>query len=102
MIHRYALASNTLPAPLHKALDLLMKILNYIKSGTLNALLFKELCKDLNADHGILLCYTAVRWLLIGNVNCVFELKDEINFFIYFWNCKGNITLLPFLIMKLG
>lgn len=83
MIHRYALASKTLPEPLLKVLDSVIKIVNYVKSGALNTRLFKELCKEMNADHEVLLFYTAVRWLSKGNVlNRVFELKDEIKMFL--------------------
>ena len=63
MIHRYALASKTLPEPLLKVLDSAIKIVNFIKSGSLNTRLFKELCKDMDADHEVLLFHTAVRWL---------------------------------------
>lgn len=83
MIHRYALASKTLPAPLQEVLNSVVKVVNYIKSGALNTRLFKELCKDMNSDHEVLLFYTAVRWLSKGNVvNRVFELKDEIKLFL--------------------
>ena len=83
MIHRYALASKTLPAPMQEVLNSVIKIVNYIKSGSVNTRLFKELCKDMNSDHEVLLFYTAVRWLSKGNVvNRVFELKDEINLFL--------------------
>ncbi|XP_055543289.1 SCAN domain-containing protein 3-like [Wyeomyia smithii] len=68
MIHRYALASKTLLAQLQKVLDTVIKIVNYIKSGALNARLFRELCKDMNSDHETLLFYTAVCWLSKGNV----------------------------------
>lgn len=83
MIHRYALASKTLPIPLQEVLDSVIRIVNYIKSGALNTRLFKELCKDMDSDHEVLLFYTAVRWLSKGNVvNRVFELKDEIKLFL--------------------
>ena len=37
----------------------------------------------MNADHKVLLFYTAVRWLSKGNViNRVFEIKDEIKLFL--------------------
>ncbi|XP_068229404.1 protein FAM200C-like [Palaemon carinicauda] len=61
MIHRYALASKTLPASLQEVLESVIKIVNYIKTKALNTRLFKELCKDMNADHKVLLFYTAVR-----------------------------------------
>ena len=62
IIHRSALASKTLPASLQKVLEPVIKIVTYVKTQALNTRLFKELCKDMNADHEILLFYTAVRW----------------------------------------
>ena len=69
---------------LHKnVLDLVVKIVNFIKAGSLNTCQFKELCKDMNVIHEIFLFHTAVRWLSKGNVlNCVFEIKDEIKLFL--------------------
>lgn len=61
MIHRYALASKTLPASLREVLDSVIRIVNYVKAGALNTRLFKELCKDMSADHEVLLFYTAIR-----------------------------------------
>lgn len=57
--------------------------MNYIKTSALNTRLFKELCKDMNSDHEVLLFYTSVHWLSKGNVvNRVFELKNEIKLFL--------------------
>lgn len=82
MIHRYPLASKTFPTSLQKVPDSVIKIVNYVKTAALNTRLFKELCKDMNSDHEVLLFYTAVRWLSKGNVvNRVFEMKDEMNLF---------------------
>lgn len=83
MIHRYALASKTLPATMQGVLDSVIKVVNYIKSGALNTRLFAELCKDMNSDHEVLLFYTAVRWLSKGNVVYrVFALRDELKLFL--------------------
>ncbi|XP_068212637.1 zinc finger BED domain-containing protein 5-like [Palaemon carinicauda] len=66
-----------------EVLESVIKIVNYIKTKALNTRLFKELCKDMHADHEVLLFYTAVRWLSKGNViNRVFEMKDEIKLFL--------------------
>ena len=55
---------------------------NYIKSGSLNTCLLKELCKDMFSTHQFLLFHTFVRWLLKGNVlNRICETKDEIKLF---------------------
>ena len=84
-IHRYAFASKTLPTALKNILDSVVKIVNFIKADSLNTHQFKELCKDMNAMHEVLLFPTAVRWLSKGNVlNRVFEMKDEIKLFLKF------------------
>ena len=68
-------------------LDLVLKIVNFIKAGSLNTRQFKKFCKDINAMHEILLFHTAGRWLSKGNVlNHVFEMKDEIKLFSEFKN----------------
>jgi len=51
---------------------------NYIKSGSFNTCLFKELCRDMFSTHEVHLFRTSVRWLLKGNVpNNVCEMMDE-------------------------
>ena len=78
MIHRYALACKTLPSFLKVVLNSLIKIVNYIKKSAVTSL-FRQLCKEMNADHETLLYYTAVRWLSKGNViGRFFELRSEI------------------------
>ena len=86
-IHRYAPTSKTLPTELKNVLDSVVKIVNFIKAGSLKTCQLKELCKDMNATHETLLFHTAVRWLSKGNVlNRVFEMKDEIKLFLEFKN----------------
>ena len=86
-IHRYAFASKTLPTALKNILHLMVKIVNFIKAGSLNTRQFKEFCKDMNAMHEVLLFHTAARWLSKGNVlNRVFEMKDETKLFLEFIN----------------
>ena len=60
MIHRYALASKTLPASLQEVLESVIKIVNYVKTQALNTRLFKELCKDMNANPSFLHSSTLV------------------------------------------
>ena len=49
----------------------------------LNIRLFKGLCKCMNADHEVLLFYTAAHWLSKGNfINRVFVMKDEMKLFL--------------------
>ena len=82
MINRYALASKTIPVSLQEVLESVIKIVNYVKTQTFKTRLLKKLCKDINADHDVLLFYTAARWLLKGNViTRVCVMKDEIKLF---------------------
>ena len=86
-IHRYALVSKTLPTELKNVLDLVVKIVNFIKAGSLNTRQFKELCKDINAMHETLLFYIAVCWLSKDNIiKSIFAMKDEIKLFLEFKN----------------
>ena len=55
MLHRQALASKTLPESLYKALDQIIKIINFIKAGAFNSRLFKAFCADMDSDHQVLL-----------------------------------------------
>ena len=68
VIHRYALASKALSTSLQDVLNSVIKIVNCIKSGSLNTRLFKQLCKDMSSSHEVLLFYTSVRWLSKGNI----------------------------------
>ena len=75
-IHRYALASKTLPIALQKVSDSAIRIVNFIKAGSLNTRQFKGLYKDMNSIHETLLLHTAVRSLSKVNLaNRVFEMK---------------------------
>ncbi|XP_066970175.1 protein FAM200C-like [Macrobrachium rosenbergii] len=83
LIHREALASKILPAPLKDTLETVICIVNHIKGGALNTRLFHRLCQDMDAAHQNFLFYTSVRWLSKGNVlSCVFELFDGLQIFL--------------------
>ena len=49
--HRYAFASKILTTALKNVLDSVVKIVNFIKAGSLNTHQFKELFKNMNAMH---------------------------------------------------
>ena len=68
MIHRYALATRTLPSQMHEVLNDVVEMINYIKRSATNTRLFRALCQDLSAVHENLLFYTQVRWLFAGNM----------------------------------
>ena len=84
MIHRQALASRTLPSDLQSALDVAIKMVNFVKKSALSTRLFSNLCKDMLADYTTLLYHTNVRWLSKGNMlSRVFQLREELaEFFV--------------------
>ena len=82
MLHRYALASKTLPPGLRSVLDDVVSMVNTIKSSALNTRLFSLMCQELGNDHEVLLFHTEVRWLSRGNVvTRVESLKEELTEF---------------------
>ena len=84
MIHCQALASRTLPSDLQSALDVAIKMVNFVKKSALSTRLFSNLCKDMSADYTTLLYHTNVRWVLKGNMlSRVFQLREELaEFFV--------------------
>ena len=54
-----------------------------MKNSAVNTRLFRQLCKDMDADHTNLLFHTKVRWLSKGNMlSRFFELRKEIKLFL--------------------
>lgn len=83
IIHRQALACQTLPESLNTALNLAVKVVNHVKSSALNTRLFRVLCQELNSDQETLLFHTEVRWLSKGNMLArLFNLKSEVEIFL--------------------
>ena len=80
MIHRQAL----LVKHLEPALEAVMHdVINVVKVHALNTRLFRELCKDGEAEYTDLLYHTEVRWLSRGNVlNRVWALTTELEIFM--------------------
>ena len=65
MIHCEALAARILPESLKEVMQVVIKVVNFIKSTILSSAvqtrLFRNLCADMDADHVNLLYYTEVR-----------------------------------------
>uniref|UniRef100_K7FYF8 DUF4371 domain-containing protein n=1 Tax=Pelodiscus sinensis TaxID=13735 RepID=K7FYF8_PELSI len=81
-IHREALVLKTLPDQLNAIFKGLVKVVNHIKSSTLNTRLFKRFCLDMGFVF-VLLFYTSVRWLSAGNVlTRVFQLREQLDLFL--------------------
>ncbi len=83
IIHRFALASKTLPDELCKIQEAVVKCVNFAIAGALNSRLFQNLCRDMDSEHEALLFYSKVRWLSKDNVvNRVFELRGQLKLFL--------------------
>ena len=65
-IHREALVAKTLGPELKSALDMVVKIVNYIKMRPLKCRQFVKLCESMEADHSTLIQHTEIRWLSRG------------------------------------
>jgi hypothetical protein len=82
-IHHQALASKTLYTELREDLNLVSRVVNYVKSSTINSRLFTMLCDDLETKHKILLFNTEVHWLSKGNMlRHIFEMKEEVALYL--------------------
>ena len=58
VIHREALASKILPAAMKNKLAIIIRIVNFIKSSSVNSRLLAKLCKDMDSNHINLLFHT--------------------------------------------
>ena len=76
-------------------LDLVIKLINYVKGSALNSRLFKKFCKGKSLDQDVLIFHCAVRWLSKGNiVGWVFELREELNEFLQLKGQKSFVAAL--------
>ncbi|KMQ87159.1 scan domain-containing protein 3-like protein [Lasius niger] len=83
MIHREALAAKELSPGLNIVFTTVVTVINYIKMRPLKSRLFSELCKDMGAEHSVLLFYCETRWLSRGKcLQRVYELRNEIAIFL--------------------
>ena len=88
-LHRFALAAKLLPPGIKTSLNLVVKMVNYIKTSALNSRLFKVICEDIGSEYTSLLFYTEVRWLSRGNTTTrLFVLRKELLQFFQIKNHK--------------
>jgi len=84
IIHREALASKELSSVFNEVMQVVIKVVDFVKSRNLNCRLFKDLCSTENAEHKTLLLYTAVRWISRGRtLKRVFILRNEVKDFLH-------------------
>ena len=78
-VQRFALAAKLLPSGIKTSLNLVVKMVNYIKASALNSCLFKVICEDIGSEYTSLLFYLEVRWLSRGNTTTrLFVLRKEL------------------------
>ncbi|CAM5073328.1 unnamed protein product [Natator depressus] len=83
IIHRQATAVKKLEPEVHKVVQDVIDLVNFIKTRPLNSKIFTILCNKMRSDHENLLYHTEVRWLSHGEVlKRVVKLKDELRIFL--------------------
>ena len=79
LIHRPALALQQLKDDLNVVFEIVVKIVNFIKTRSFKALLFHSLCDESEAKHNNLLFYCNSRRLSKGKfLFCVYQLRNQI------------------------
>ena len=83
MIHREALVVRELSPELGDTVDVVTKVINFIKIRSSKSRIFQKLCAEMNAEHRSLLFYCSSRRLLLGkSFERVYELVDELQAFL--------------------
>ena len=79
MLHKQALAAKNLQPELHETLNLVIQVVNFVKSSPLNERILRKLCEDSEAEHDALLFHTEVRWLSRGKtLERVYSIYDQL------------------------
>ena len=82
---------------LYKVLNNVIKMIDFVRTNSLNTCLFEQLCEEMDAEQKCLPLPTEVRWLFRGkSLNRVFELRKPLQRF--FW--RKNHTWYNILVMK--
>ena len=66
MIHKEELVAHELSPKLGVTVEIVTKVINFIKTRPLKSRMFEKLCAEMNAEHRSLLFYCSSRWLLLG------------------------------------
>ncbi|XP_045109696.1 SCAN domain-containing protein 3-like [Portunus trituberculatus] len=83
LLHRENLAAQKLSKDLHKVMNEVIQIVNFIKARALNSRLFSQMCSDFDSTHMHLLYHSEVRWLSRGKVlQRLLELRTETEMFL--------------------
>ncbi|KAL4097260.1 hypothetical protein QTP88_022063 [Uroleucon formosanum] len=70
----------TIPTELKSVLNLVVNMVNLVKSRALKTRLLKEICHEAGSKHDTLVLHTEIRWLSKGKVlQRFYELKNELS-----------------------
>ena len=73
-----------MPEELKSVLNVVTKVINYIKNNAKNSRIFTDMCEELGSEYLGLLYFTEVRWLSRGRCLVrIFKLRSEIVSFFY-------------------
>ncbi|QQP53813.1 Protein ZBED8-like [Caligus rogercresseyi] len=90
-LHRYALASKTMPPELMSVLDSVISSINFIRGRAKNHRLFGMMAQEMGSTHTSLLYHTQVRWLSRGKCLArVFEMHTEVEIFLREMETRGD------------
>ena len=67
MIHREALVARDMSPKLGAKVEIVTKVINFMKTRSLKSKVFVKLCAKMNAEYRSLLFYCSSRWLSLEN-----------------------------------
>ena len=77
-LYREALVAKAIGPELKDVLDMVVKIVNYLKSRPVKCQQFAKLCESMDAEPVTFLLHTEVRWLSRGRVlSRFYEFREE-------------------------
>ena len=83
MIHREAFVARELSPELGATVEIVTKVINFIKTWPSKSRVFEKLCAEINAENRSLLFYCSSRWLSLGkSFERVYELLDKLHAFL--------------------
>lgn len=77
-INREVLMVKIVPIKLKNFLDVVMYLVNFIKSKALKTKLLEHMCLEAGIKHDTLVLHTKIRWLSKGKVLRFYELRKEL------------------------